>query len=349
MSVSVQLENEISENAFDDLERRLQEDFNAIMNPGKETDSGIGSPQKKLCNNTKIPVVNHVDTVSNSEEVSTPSQDAKSLYIGDLENDVTEAQLFELFSAVSFVKSVKICLQKQTKKPLGYGYINFYQREEAEKALKELNFTKINDRKCRLMFKDPVASQINSREDVAKCNLVVKNLDKDVDSKYLHDTFSLLGKIISCKVGTDDENESLGYGFVHFANEEDAEKAIKTLNGITLLSKPIKIEKYHTSDELLQIRENTYTNIYVKNYPRHHTVADIRQQLSQYGEIKSLRAPKHMDGLLLGFFYCDFKTHESAVKAVHALNGKPLDNKAGAIVAMRHLSVNERRQYNAKK
>ena len=51
MSVSVQLENEISENAFDDLERRLQEDFNAIMNPGKETDSGIGSPQKKLVTN----------------------------------------------------------------------------------------------------------------------------------------------------------------------------------------------------------------------------------------------------------------------------------------------------------
>ncbi|GAB2297646.1 Polyadenylate-binding protein 8, partial [Dionaea muscipula] len=52
------------------------------------------------------------------------------------------------------------------------------------------------------------------------------NLDKSIDHKALHDTFSTFGNILSCKIVTDPHGQSKGYGFVQFDNEDAAQNAI---------------------------------------------------------------------------------------------------------------------------
>jgi len=47
------------------------------------------------------------------------------LYVGDLEENVKEDQLFDLFKRVGEVVSVRICRDYLTKRSLGYGYVNF--------------------------------------------------------------------------------------------------------------------------------------------------------------------------------------------------------------------------------
>ncbi|MCI29065.1 polyadenylate-binding protein 2-like, partial [Trifolium medium] len=95
------------------------------------------------------------------------------------------------------------------------------------RALDVLNFTPLNNRLIRIMYshRDP------SIRKSGQGNIFIKNLDRAIDHKALHDTFSSFGNILSCKVAVDGSGQSKGYGFVQFDSEEAAQKAIEKLNG----------------------------------------------------------------------------------------------------------------------
>lgn len=62
--------------------------------------------------------------------------------------------------------------------------------------------------------------------------LYVGNLPWTFNNNQLSDTFKKHGKVISAKVVTDRESgKSKGFGFVEMENENDANTAIKVLNG----------------------------------------------------------------------------------------------------------------------
>jgi polyadenylate-binding protein len=54
-----------------------------------------------------------------------------------------------------------------------------------------------------------------------------QNLHPSIDNKSLHDTFLRFGHILSCKVATDANGASRGYGFIHFESDEAARTAIE--------------------------------------------------------------------------------------------------------------------------
>lgn len=65
--------------------------------------------------------------------------------------------------------------------------------------------------------------------------LYVGNLPWTFNNNQLSDTFKPHGKIVSAKVVTDKESgRSRGFGFVEMENDQDANSAIKALNGLEL-------------------------------------------------------------------------------------------------------------------
>jgi RNA recognition motif-containing protein len=62
--------------------------------------------------------------------------------------------------------------------------------------------------------------------------LYVGNLPYTIDDSTLESHFSQVGKVESARVITDrDTGRSKGFGFVEMASDDDASKAIETLNG----------------------------------------------------------------------------------------------------------------------
>lgn len=53
-----------------------------------------------------------------------------SLYVGDLHEDVTDAQLFDAFAEFKSLASVRICRDSSTGRSLCYGYVNFISPQD---------------------------------------------------------------------------------------------------------------------------------------------------------------------------------------------------------------------------
>ncbi|KAF7456673.1 putative polyadenylate-binding protein [Cryptosporidium felis] len=237
-----------------------------------------------------------------------------SLYVGDLDPDVTETMLYEIFNSVAVVSSVRICRDALTRRSLGYAYVNYNSVADAERALDTLNFTCIRGRPCRIMWclRDPASRRNNDG------NVFVKNLDKSIDNKTLFDTFSLFGNIMSCKIATDMEGKSLGYGFIHFEHADSAKEAISRLNGAVLGDRPIYVGKFQKKAERFSEKDKTFTNVYVKHIPKSWTEDMLYKIFGAYGKISSLVLQSDSKSRPFGFV--NFENPDSAKAAVAALH-----------------------------
>lgn len=269
-----------------------------------------------------------------------------ALYVGDLHKAVTEAQLFEIFNSVGPVASVRVCRDAQTRASLGYAYVNFLRAEDAQRAIDAMNFSPINNQPCRIMWshRDPTLRRSG------KGNLFIKNLPRDIDTAQLHDIFSRFGDILSCKVATNEKRESLGYGFVHFTEEKDADKAIDLLNnkrivagdeqqsedGPTLVVAPFKSKAERSGGKQL------FTNIYVKNLPKDWTKEQMDEAFGAAGEITSSTVAVDEEGKGKGFGFVNFMTHEQAEKAIETLHDKVVAEGEPALYVARAQSKTER-------
>ncbi|KAF7997854.1 hypothetical protein HCN44_009252 [Aphidius gifuensis] len=246
-----------------------------------------------------------------------------SLYVGDLQSDITEAMLFEKFSTAGPVLSIRVCRDVITRRSLGYAYVNFQQPADAERALDTMNFDTLKGGPIRIMWsqRDPSLRKSNVG------NVFIKNLDPRIDNKALYDTFSAFGNILSCKVAQDESAESKGYGFVHFETEEAANKSIDKVNGMLLNGKKVYVGKFITRKERekeLGEKAKLFTNVYVKNFGEEMNDDKLKEMFEKFGTITSHKVVAKDDGKSRGFGFVAFENPESAEAAVQELNGKEI-------------------------
>jgi len=255
-------------------------------------------------------------------QAQAPFQSA-SLYVGDLHVDVTEGLLFELFNRVGPVASIRVCRDAVTRRSLGYAYVNFHNVQDAERALDTMNFTDIKSKPCRIMWsqRDP------SLRKSGVGNVFVKNLAASVDNKGLFDVFSVFGNILSCKVATDDQGQSKGYGYVHYETAEAAQDAIQKVNGMVVDEQEVFVGPFVRRQD--RAGQSDWTNLYVKQFPESWDDGKLMEFTTAYGIVSSVKVAREPDGKSKCFGFVNFVDHVSAEKCFNDLNGKTIEDPTG--------------------
>jgi polyadenylate-binding protein len=268
-----------------------------------------------------------------------PPPPSASLYVGDLNKDVREEHLFEIFSVVGPIDSIRVLRDHVSRVSLGYAYVNFSSAQDAERAVDTLNYYVIKGRPLRIMWKQRDPSLRKS----GAGNIFIKNIDASVTSRDLLDTFSQFGNILSCKVATSEDGKSKGFGFVIYESLEEAEKAVKYTNGQKLTptqSLALVVAHYVPAEKRPVGR--SFTNVLVKNIREDVTDEQLAAAFASCGKIMSAVVHRDPNGKSKRHGFVNFELPEAAVKCIEQFNdSESLAMPGDRIQVLQHLKRSE--------
>jgi multiple RNA-binding domain-containing protein 1 len=164
--------------------------------------------------------------------------------------------------------------------------------------------------------------------------LFIRNLNFTTTNDKLCDAFRPLDGFISARVKTKTDPKkpgqilSMGFGFVEFNTKQQAQLALKAMNGYRLEGHELVVKSSHKALDSAEERrkEDTAkkvagrrTKLVIKNLPFEATKKDIQKLFGPYGQLRSVRVPKKFDNSTRGFAFADFVTAREAENAMDAL------------------------------
>ncbi|PYI30467.1 hypothetical protein BP00DRAFT_426485 [Aspergillus indologenus CBS 114.80] len=184
--------------------------------------------------------------------------------------------------------------------------------------------------------------------------LFIRSLPASATTESLAEHFSQSYVIKHAIVVTDPETkQSKGYGFVTFADVEDAKAALEELNGTVFAGKKIKVEyaqprhrvvdenlgKSKPSTEALELKKQREQQraaavpprLIVRNLPWSiKEPNDLAVLFRSYGKVKQAYLPKK-GNQLAGFGFVVLRGKKNAEKALEGVNGKEVDGRTLAV------------------
>jgi RNA recognition motif-containing protein len=163
---------------------------------------------------------------------------------------------------------------KNSGASLGYGFIEFEDKETASNALKQLNGQPLPN--SNKVFKLNWASY-NNNKNISNPNeysIYVCDLDPSVNEETLTYFFKeKYNSVISSKIVIDPSTKiSKGYGFVKFSDQKESQKALQEMNGASINGKNIKTGTASYKKNNLGISNNNNN----KNYNSHNFFYDAQ-------------------------------------------------------------------------
>lgn len=196
---------------------------------------------------------------------------------------------------------------------------------------------------------DLIPTAIPANSDLRSGSVYIKNLNFDTRDAELKTHFlkalrkrprvanSLRSATVAMRrknEGKDSERLSMGFGFLEFSSRSDAVEAVKiaqntVLDGHTL---QLRLSNKGDADQQRNLKRKKASSSSVKTGPKllvrnvafEATNKDIRQLFSAFGQLKTLRIPKKMDGSHRGFAFVEFVSKNEAKAAFEALTSTHL-------------------------
>ncbi|XP_059612226.1 sex-lethal homolog isoform X1 [Phlebotomus argentipes] len=164
---------------------------------------------------------------SSSSTSSLTGVGGTNLIINYLPQDMSERELYSLFSTMGPIESCKIMRDMKTGYSYGFGFINYGTEEAASRAIKCLNGLTVRNKRLKVSYARP------SGDDLKETNLYVTNLPRTITEEMLDVIFGKYGTIVQKNILRDKiTGQPRGVAFVRFNKREEAQEAISALNNV---------------------------------------------------------------------------------------------------------------------
>lgn len=266
----------------------------------------------------------------------------RTLYVGNLDPQVTEEFIATLFSQMGPLNGCKI-IHEPGNDP--YCFVEYADHQSAANALSTYNKRKVLGRELKVNWAtSPGAS--GPKQDTSKHHhIFVGDLSPELETQQLRDAFAVFGEISDCRVVRDPQTlKSKGYGFVSFVKKADAESAIQTMNGQWLGSRAIRTNwatrkppsgrgseisglggsgnKPLSFDEVYQQSSPTNCTVYCGGIIHGLGEELIQKTFAHFGPIQEIRVFKEK-----GYAFIKFATKEVATSAIVAVHNTEVNGQ----------------------
>lgn len=262
--------------------------------------------------------------------------------------DLTQDELYELFSAVGTVSSVKLMCSKTGSE--GYGFVNFTSEAEGQRAIDYFDGYRISPRKCLRVSWSIPGQRLG-------CKIFVTNIPLHWEKSDFAAAFEAIGtaeevRILSLRNGRRS-------GFILFISPDQAQMAIERMNGLVPAgwhlplcvelskkdAKKLQRIKYHQKrSERHQSLDSVNSSMHQDEISSdfeltrrlffYNAATDLPEDffaslLRNYGEVQVLEMQKDNNGNFLGMGFVTFAEEKSPRICHEGLNearlqGRPL-------------------------
>ena len=178
------------------------------------------------------------------------------LYIGNIDYSTDDQRLRDAFSKFGSITDCFCPVDRASNRPRGFGFVTFANRDDAMKAIAEMDNTELDGRMIRVSESRPKDGSRSSAggggsssggafnaTGAPEVKLFVGNLAFETDLETIRELFEKEGEVKDCYMPKDRATDQpRGFAFVTMAAEE-AKDAMKKLQGYELDSRTLRIEE----------------------------------------------------------------------------------------------------------
>ncbi|KAE9549434.1 hypothetical protein FO519_007347 [Halicephalobus sp. NKZ332] len=153
------------------------------------------------------------------------------VFVGDLSSEVDNNTLKKAFDKFGDISEVKVIRDAQSMKSRGYGFVTYPKKDDAERAIQEMNGQMVGRRAVRTNWatrrtpedekKALSYDQIYNATPADNTTVYLGNLNSNTAEETVRDAFCKFGKIKEIRMFVQQN-----YGFVTYETKEAATKAI---------------------------------------------------------------------------------------------------------------------------
>jgi RNA recognition motif-containing protein len=234
-------------------------------------------------------------------------------FIGKIPRDCFEDELVPLLEKIGRIYEFRLMMEYSGYNR-GYGFVMFTSRDNAKKAVEELNNYEI--RKGRM---------IGVCRSVDNCRLFVGGIPKNKKrEEIMEEMKKVTDDVINVIVypSAHDKTKNRGFAFVQYSSHRAAAIARRKLipNRIQIFGQPIAVDWAEPEPEVDESIMATVKVLYVRNLMLSTTEEQIRAAFEQIKEGSVERVKKMKD-----FAFVHFKERSDAVQAMRSMNGSTID------------------------